>query len=103
MVSRLARRPEKKPNDLDGWVRLGHSYTVMEQYPLAIRAFQKANEIGGGKNFDAILGMGESLVLSNDSEFTGRGARFLEEALTLNPKSGQALFYGAVAAVRRGD
>ena len=103
MVSRLARRLEKNPDDLDGWLRLGHSYTVLEQYPLAIRAYQKASELGGGKNFDATLGLGEALVLSSDSEFTGRGAKYLEQALEMNPKSGQALFYGAVAAVRRGD
>ena len=103
MVSRLARRLEKNPDDLDGWLRLGHSYTVLEQYPLAIRAFQKANELGGGKNFDALLGLGESLVLSSDTEFTGRGSRYLEQALALQPKNGKALFYGAVAAVRRGE
>lgn len=103
MVSRLARRLEKNPDDLDGWLRLGHSYTVLEQYPLAIRAYQRANELGGGKNFDAVLGLGEALVLSSDAEFTGRGSKYLEQALEINPKSGQALFYGAVAAVRRGD
>lgn len=103
MVSRLARRLEKNPDDLDGWLRLGHSYTVLEQYPLAIRAYQKANELGGGKNFDAVLGLGEALVLSDDNEFTGRGSKYIEEALTMNPRSGQALFYGAVAAVRRGE
>jgi cytochrome c-type biogenesis protein CcmH len=103
MVSRLARRLEKNPDDLDGWLRLGHSYTVLEQYPLAIRAYQKASELGGGKNFDATLGLGEALVLSSDSEFTGRGAKYIEQALQMNPKSGQALFYGAVAAVRQGN
>jgi cytochrome c-type biogenesis protein CcmH len=103
MVSRLARRLEKNPDDLDGWLRLGHSYTVLEQYPLAIRAYQKANELSGGKNFDAVLGLGEALVLSSDTEFTGRGSKYLEQALQMQPKNGQALFYGAVAAVRRGD
>ena len=103
MVSRLARRLEKNPNDLDGWLRLGHSYNVLEQYHLAIRAYQKANELSGGKNVDALLGLGEALVLSDDNEFTGRGSKYIEQALTLQPKNGQALFYGAVAAVRRGD
>ncbi len=103
MVSRLARRLEKNPNDLDGWLRLGHSYTVLEQYPLAIRAYQKANELGESRNIDALLGLGEALVLSNDSEFTGRGSKYIEQALALQPKNGKALFYGAVAAVRRGE
>src|SRR5262249_40880492 len=59
--------------------------------------------LGGGKNVDALLGLGEALVLSNDTEFTGRGSKYIEQALQLEPKNGKALFYGAVAAVRRGE
>jgi cytochrome c-type biogenesis protein CcmH len=103
MVSRLARRLEKNPDDLDGWMRLGHSYSVLEQYPLAIRAYQRANELAHGKNAEALLGMGEALVLSDENEMTGRGAKFIEQALELDPKNGRALFYGAAAAVRRGE
>jgi cytochrome c-type biogenesis protein CcmH len=103
MVSRLARRLEKNPNDLDGWLRLGHSYSVLEQYPLAIRAFQKANELSGHKNVEALLGLGEALVLSDENEITGRGAKYIEQALALDPRNGRALFYGAVAAQRRGE
>src|SRR5262245_18167849 len=29
MVGRLARRLEKQPDDLDGWLRLGRSYLVL--------------------------------------------------------------------------
>jgi cytochrome c-type biogenesis protein CcmH len=103
MVSRLARRLEKNPNDLDGWMRLGRSYTVMEQYPLAVRAFQRANDLAGGKNADILLGLGEALLLHDENEMQGRGARYIEEALKLDPKNGTALFYGGAVAVRRGD
>jgi cytochrome c-type biogenesis protein CcmH len=103
MVSRLARRLEKNPNDLDGWMRLGHSYSVLEQYPLAIRAYQRANELTQGKNADVLTGMGEALMLSDEKEMTGRGAKYIEQALAIDPKNGRALFYGAAAAVRKGD
>jgi cytochrome c-type biogenesis protein CcmH len=103
MVSRLARRLEKNPNDLDGWMRLGRSYTVLEQYPLAVRAFQRANELAAGKNADILLGLGEALILQDQNEMQGRGARFIEQALALEPKNGAALFYGAAIAVRRGE
>jgi cytochrome c-type biogenesis protein CcmH len=103
MVSRLARRLEKNPNDLEGWMRLGRSYSVLEQYPLAIRAFQRANALANGKNAEALLGMGEALVLNDENEMQGRGAKYIEEALALEPKNGRALFYGAAAAVRRGE
>ena len=36
MVGRLARRLEKQPDDLPGWLQLGRSYTVLEEYPLAV-------------------------------------------------------------------
>ncbi|MEJ1960751.1 MAG: hypothetical protein WDO56_04085 [Gammaproteobacteria bacterium] len=103
MVSRLARRLEKNPNDLDGWMRLGHSYTVLEQYPLAIRAYQNANQLSGGKNAAALIGLGEALALSNPDELGGRAGKFIEQGLVLDPKNGAALFYGAAAAVRRGE
>ena len=103
MVSRLARRLEKNPNDLDGWMRLGHSYTVLEQYPLAIRAYQKANELANSKNPEALVGLGEALMLSDENEITGRGAKFIEQALAIDPRNGSALFYGAASAARRGD
>lgn len=103
MVSRLARRLEKNPNDLEGWNRLGRSYAVLEQYPLAVRAYQRASELAGGKNAEALVGMGEALILNDQNEITGRGGRFIEQALELDPKSGSALFYGAAVALRRGD
>jgi cytochrome c-type biogenesis protein CcmH len=103
MVSRLARRLEKNPDDLEGWNRLGRSYAVLEQYPLAVRAYQRANELAGGKNAEALVGMGEALILNDQNEITGRGGRFIEQALELDPKSGAALFYGAAVALRRGD
>ena len=103
MVSRLARRLEKNPNDLDGWMRLAHSYTVLEQYPLAIRAYQNANQLAGGKNAAALIGLGEALALSDPNELAGRAGKFIEQGLALDPKNGAALFYGAAAAVRRGD
>jgi cytochrome c-type biogenesis protein CcmH len=103
MVSRLARRLEKNPNDLEGWLRLGRSYAVLEQYPLSVRAYQRASELAGGKNAEALVGMGEALVLNDREELTGRGGKFIEQALALDPKNGSALFYGAAVALRRND
>lgn len=45
MVARLADRLEKEPNDLDGWMRLGNAYSVLEQTDDAIRAFERAEAL----------------------------------------------------------
>src|ERR1700728_3504605 len=67
MVSTLARRLAKNPDDLNGWLLLGRSYAVLaerapELTPLAIRAYEHANVLAKGENVDALLGLAEALV-----------------------------------------
>jgi cytochrome c-type biogenesis protein CcmH len=102
MVGRLARRLEHNPQDLQGWLMLGHSYVVLEQLPLALRAYERADRLAGGANVDAIVGMAEALALGDPAELDGRAGRLIERAITLDPNSGKALFYGAAAALRHG-
>jgi cytochrome c-type biogenesis protein CcmH len=103
MVASLARRLEKQPDDFEGWLLLGRSYSVLEQYPLALRAYERANRLAGGKNAEALLGVAESLAIQNEAEIDGRAGQLFEQALALDANSGKALFYGAVVASRRGD
>ncbi len=103
MVSRLARRLEHEPNDLNGWLMLGRSYTVLQEYPLAVRAFNRAVQLSGGKNAEALTGEAEALALTDESELDGRAGRLIEQALALEPDSGRASFLGAAVAARRGD
>lgn len=103
MVSRLARKLEKNPDDLQGWIMLGRSYTVLEQLPLAIRAYQRADRLAGGRSVEALVGLAEALAMQDDNELLGRAGQLFERALELDPTAGKALFFGAVSALRRGD
>src|SRR5580704_5169337 len=102
MVARLARKLEQNPDDLQGWLMLGHSYVVLQQLPLAVRAYERADRLANGQNADAVIGVAEALVLGDPAELDGRAGRLIERALTLDPNSGKALFYGAAAALRHG-
>ena len=103
MVSKLARRLEKEPDDLAGWLMLGRSQTALGQYPLAVRAYQRADRLEGGRNAEAVLGMAEAMLLQSDGKMDDRAARLFERALELDPTWGKAQFFGALAAQRRGD
>jgi cytochrome c-type biogenesis protein CcmH len=103
MVGRLARRLQHDPNDLDGWLMLGRSYMTLQQIPLAIHAYDRANEIAGGKSADALIGLAEALSVQDESELGGRAGRLIEKALLLEPRSPKALFFGAAAALHRND
>ncbi len=103
MVARLARRLEKNPDDLDGWLKLGRSYTVLEQYPLAVRSFERADRLAGGKNSEALVGQAQALILSDENQLDSRAGKLIEQALKIDPNDGKALFFGGAAAIRRGD
>jgi cytochrome c-type biogenesis protein CcmH len=106
MVATLARRLAKDPNDLNGWLLLGRSYSVLaeqapEETPLAIRAYEHANELAKGENIDALLGLAEALVAQDASQLGGRAGDLVDKALRLDPHSPRALFYGAASAIQR--
>lgn len=103
MVARLARQLERNPQDLNGWLMLGRSYLVLEQYPLALRSFERADRLAAGKSSEALVGEAEALAMTDESALDGRAGRIIEQALVLDPNSGKALFFGAAAAVRRGQ
>ena len=103
MVAGLARRLEREPDDLQGWLMLGRSYSALEQYPLAARAYQRADRLSNGRNAEALTGWAEALALGDENELQGRAGRLFEQALAIDPKAGKALFFGGIAAQRRGE
>jgi cytochrome c-type biogenesis protein CcmH len=103
MVERLVHRLNDNPDDLDGWLLLGRSYVQLEEYPLAVRAYDRADRVAGGRSAEALVGEANALVLIDDSELTGQASELIERALAVDPNSPQALFFGAAAALRRGN
>jgi cytochrome c-type biogenesis protein CcmH len=103
MVSKLARRLEREPDDVQGWLMLGRSQIALGQYPLALRAFQRADRLEGGRNAEAVMGMAEALMSQADNVMDERTGRLFERALELAPDSGRALFFAAIAAQERND
>ncbi len=103
MVGRLARRLEKQPDDLEGWLRLGRSYAVLQEFPLAARAYDRANTLSKEQSAEAAMGLAEALFNSGRSDLGGRAGRLFEQALKLDSNSTKALFYSALAASERND
>jgi cytochrome c-type biogenesis protein CcmH len=103
MVERLKKKLQQNPQDLQGWLMLGRSYVVLDQVPLAIRAYEHADRIAGGKNVEALVGLAEALAVQDQDALVGQAGELLEKALQIDPKSDRALFYGGAAALRRGD
>ncbi len=102
-LHQLASRLEQNPNDVDGWLLLGRSYTAMGQSAQAVDAFERAYALTQGENLEATLGLGEALFMNDQSTLAGRAGQLFEAALARAPNHPKALWYGAVAALQSGD
>ena len=103
MAARLAARLAKEPDDLQGWLLLGRTYITIEQFPLAVRAFQRADRLANGQNADAIIGVAESLLAQDFEQIRGAAGQMFDRALELEPDNSKALLYSAFAAMSRGE
>jgi tetratricopeptide (TPR) repeat protein len=103
MVEKLVHRLNAQPDDLVGWLMLGRSYVALQEYRLGVRAYERADRVANGRNAEALVGEAEALTLMDDTELNGQAGQLIEQALAIEPTSPQALFFGAGAALRRGE
>lgn len=102
-LQQLASRLEQNPNDVDGWLLLGRSYTAMGRPAQAVDAFERAYTLTEGQNLEATVGLGEALFMNDQNTLAGRAGQLFEAALARAPNHPKALWYGAVAALQAGD
>ena len=101
-VAALARRLEQDPNDAQGWIMLGRSYTAMNRFADAASAYERAT---GLKANDAELwaDYAEALALANGQRMAGRPVEAANRALQLEPKNEKALTLAGAAAFEAAD
>lgn len=102
-IERLEDRLRETPADVDAWLTLGRAYTSRHRYYRAADAFERAFDLTGGENVDAMLGLGEALALADQNALVGRAGQLLERAATLDPTNARALWWGGAAAFQRND
>ncbi len=112
-VTRLIRRRRWRRGSRRGWRRnrttskagcmLGRTYTTLEQFPLAVRAYQRADRLANGQNAEAIIGVAESLLAQDFEQMRGAAGQLFDRALELEPDNPKALLYSAFAALSRGE
>jgi len=101
-IAALARRIEQHPADLSAWAELGAAYASAGQYGLALRSYQRANELSHGDNANVLADIGEVLLLRDSGAHPEQAALYLNRALSLDSNTPKALFYSALIAYRAG-
>jgi cytochrome c-type biogenesis protein CcmH len=102
-AARLSKDLARNPDRIDGWLELGRRYVDLEQFPLAIRAYQRADRLANGQNVEAISGVAEAMLAQDFENIRGPAGRMFERVLEMEPENPKALLYSALAAMGRGD
>jgi len=91
LVDELELKLAQKPKDVNGWLLLGRSYMVTENYPKAIHAFEKALALESN-NLEAILPLADALAVTAGGNLSGRPYQLLLQAYEQNPKNEMTLW-----------
>ena len=102
MVSGLAARLEKEPENLQGWVMLARSYKALGRYAEAEKAFVRAMKVVEA-DAQLLSDYAEVLALNADGNLQGRPAKLIDKALKIDPDNLQAHLLAGTAAYQRRD
>ena len=91
----------KNPNDAAGWKLLIPSYMTIGRYDDATAAIARVMDLEG-PNADLYAALAEALTLGNQGLMTAGAEMAVAEALRIDPKNAQALYYEALSISQKG-
>lgn len=102
MVTRLAARLAKEPNDANGWRMLARSYETLRRFDQAADAYRHLLVLEPATpellvDYAVVLGM------TLNTSLVGEPEALIARALTIDPNHIQALALSGSAALERGD
>jgi len=101
LVDKLEEKLAKKPKDFNGWLLLGRSYMVTEDYHKAVLAFEKAILIQPN-SLKAILPLADATALTQAGNLEGRPYQLLQQAYTIDPQHQMTLWLLGMAEKQLG-
>ena len=102
LVAQLAQRLEREPNDVEGWMMLGRSYSMTNDLDGAAATWRKL----GAKipdQADILADWADLLAGAAGGRFDGDPDRLIRRALELDPDHLKALALAGTAAFQRED
>ena len=103
LVGPLRARLEQSPQDAQGWMLLGISYSQIGDYPQAVEAFDRVLALTGGSDPDALMGKAEALILENPERILQEAGEIVEQVLRADPSNPKGLWYGGLRASAQGE
>lgn len=98
----LEKKLESSPANPDGWFQLARSYSELQRYSDAVRAYQKLVELVPDEA-QVWASYADVSAMTNNQSLKGEPTRLLNKALELDGNNTLALALSGSAAMERGD
>lgn len=102
MVGRLAQRLQENPQDIEGWVMLGRSMSVLGRYDEAVMAYENAIQFAG-EDPNVLTDYADALAMAGNQSLEGKPMELLLKALRIDPNNQKALWLAGTGLFERGD
>lgn len=102
MVGKLAEKLQQDPSNIEGWVMLGRSYSVLGRYPDAVDAYKKAIQLAG-EDSQLLADYADAIAMATGESLEGEPMQWLEKSLKLDPNNQKALWLMGTGMFERGD
>ncbi|WP_332671737.1 c-type cytochrome biogenesis protein CcmI [Aromatoleum sp.] len=102
LVAQLAERLERQPEDVQGWLMLGRSYSMMKDFEGAAATWRR---IGANvpDDADVLADWADLLAVAAGRSFDGAPERLIQRAVEIDPNHVKALALAGTAAFHRED
>jgi cytochrome c-type biogenesis protein CcmH len=102
LVAQLAERLERQPEDVQGWLMLGRSYSMMKDFEGAAASWRRIGSKVPDQP-DILADWADLLAVAARRKFDGEPERLIRRALELDPNHVKALALAGTAAFHRQD
>lgn len=102
MAAKLAEKLQSNPDDGEGWLMLGRSYTVLGRYPEAAAAFGRATTLLP-PNASLLADYADVVAMAQGRRLSGEPEKIIARALSIDPRHVKSLALAGSAAFERGD
>ncbi|MBQ0929846.1 c-type cytochrome biogenesis protein CcmI/CycH [Ideonella alba] len=102
MLASLTERLKAKPDDAEGWLMLGRSYSVLGRFSEAVPAYRKVLALQPA-NGQALADLADALAMVNGRSFQGEPTQLIAAALKAEPDNLKALALAGSLAFDNGD
>ena len=101
-LQELEEKLKQQPENPDGWLLLARSYSEMQRFPDAVRAYEQLVKLVPGEAH-LWANYADVYAMNNNQSLLGEPTKFLNKALELDGNNTLALALSGSAAMERGD